>query len=117
MARQCAGTNKHGAACGRPPSRDSDFCMAHDERRKDEHAEIAASGGRARWSERVAAFQSEIRDLMREVRAGDLDTQRANLLLQAFRLLRELEADGRHAAELDDLADEIRQVRETVNAA
>ena len=119
MARQCNGTTNGGRACKRPPSRDSDYCLAHDPspETRERHAEITASGGRARWSERVAAFQAEIRDLQREIRAGEIDAQKANFLLQSYRLLRELEADGRHAAELDDLADEVRQLRETLEAS
>lgn len=117
MARQCKGTTVTGAACKRPPSRDSDVCLAHDESRKQEHSDISAAGGKARWSGRVSALQGEIRALMRRVDEGELDTDRARTLLAAHRILRDYETDAREAAELDQLQDEIRELRETLDAA
>lgn len=117
MARQCRGVTAAGNTCRRPPSRDSSYCLAHDPTRTADHAAVSASGGKARWSENVEALKADVRLIMRRVDDGELDTDRARTLLAAHRILRDYEGDARQAAMLDDLHDEIQDLRDTLGAA
>jgi hypothetical protein len=91
--RQCAGVKADGTLCRRPPSRDSDYCLSHDPERRDEHTEASRLGGVARHDPETLGLKAEVRELMTAMRNGDVSAGVGSVLLQAIRLLRELESD------------------------
>ena len=111
-ARQCSGTTAAGQPCRRPPSRDSDYCLAHDPERKFEHAEVSRLGGVARHDPETLGLKTEVRELMTAMRNGDVSAGVGSVLLQAIRLLRELEADERLDRTGDALIESIQRLRD-----
>lgn len=109
-ARQCSGMTAAGKPCRRPPSRDSDYCLAHDPERTDEHAAISSAGGVARHDPETLALKDEVREIMASMRAGAVSAGVGSVLLQAIRLLRELEADDRQGAD-DGFIESIQALR------
>jgi hypothetical protein len=94
-ARKCKGETVAGRPCRRPPSSDSDYCLAHDPDRRDEHAEVSRLGGVARHDPETLGLKAEVRELMAAMRSGEVSAGVGSVLLQAIRLLRELESDDR----------------------
>ncbi len=111
MARQCNGTTKGGAACKRPPSRDSEYCLAHDPARVEDHAAISLAGGLARQDEGATSLKAEVRELMEAMRGGVVSAGVGSVLLQGFRFLRELDAAARLESHTDTLVESIQALR------
>jgi len=113
IARTCKGETAAGRPCRRPPSRDSDYCLAHDPDRRDEHAEVSRLGGVVRHDPETLGLKAEVRELMTAMRSGDVSAGVGSVLLQAIRLLRELEAEENLDADSDALVESIRSMRES----
>jgi len=110
-ARTCKGETAAGRPCRRPPSRISDYCLAHDPDRRDEHAEVSRLGGVARHDPETLGLKAEVRELMTTMRSGEVSAGVGSVLLQAIRLLRELEADERLNDTGDALIESIQALR------
>lgn len=107
----CKGVTAAGTSCRRPPSRDSEYCLAHDPARVDEHAEASRAGGVARHDPETLGFKAEVRELMAALRRGDVSAGVGSVLLQGFRLLREIDHADRMEASADTLVESIQTMR------
>ncbi len=96
-----------------PPFRDSNFCLAHDPECRAEQAEASQAGGVARHDPETLTLKAEVCELMTAMRDGDESAGVGSVLLQAIRLLRELEADDRLNAATDDFVESMRSMRES----
>ncbi len=114
MAACNATTTKGGAACKRPPSRDSAYCLAHDPARVDDHAAISKHGGHMRHHGETLSIKDEVRGLIADVRSGVVSPGAGNVMATLYRLLREITAeDARQAAynASDTLVESIQALR------
>ena len=91
-ARQCAGITAAGQPCRRPPSRDSDYCLAHatDSESREAHIDASRAGGIARHDPNVLDGKASIREELREIKAAlwsrSITPGIATALLQTIRL-------------------------------
>ncbi len=111
--RTCKGETEAGRPCRRSPSRNSNFCLAHDPARRDEHAKASRLGGMARHAPETLGLKAEVRELMTAMRSGEVSAGVGSVLLQAIRLLRELEAEEKLDASVDGFIESIRSMRES----
>ena len=63
---------------------------------------MSRAGGVARHNPETLAVKAEVRELMAAMRYGDVSAGVGTVLLQAIRLLRELEADDKLNATTDN---------------
>jgi len=110
-SERCGGITAAGQPCRRPPTRGTSYCLAHDPDRRDEHAEVSRLGGVARHDPETLGLKAEVRELMMAMRSGEVSAGVGSVLLQAIRLLRELEADERLNDTGDRLIESIQALR------
>jgi len=109
----CDGTTTEGRSCRRPASRGESFCAAHspDPERHAAHVEASVAGGLARQDEGATSLKAEVRELMEAMRGGAVSAGVGSVLLQGFRLLRELDAAARLESHTDTLVESIQTLR------
>jgi hypothetical protein len=114
MARVCKGTTAAGNPCRRHPSTDSEYCQAHDPAERDAFIASSTAGGHARHDPAVSSIKTEVRELMAAMRSGEVPAGVGAVMLQAYRLLREIDAEDRQHAEdygADGFVESIRVLR------
>ena len=117
MSRQCAGITREGRRCTVSVSGAQEFCHLHDPTRAEERRRQASRAGRARGNKEVAALKQELKDLIAEVKAGDLDRNDAAVMIQGYRALKDFIALERQVRETDELAAEIEELKREYGVA
>ena len=72
---------------------------------------MASRGGRGRSNKEVSALKGEIKTMIVDVRAGDLDRNDAAVMIQGYRALKDFIALERQVRETDELASEIQELK------
>lgn len=96
----------------------SEYCLAHDPARVDEHAAISKHGGHMRHDAEALNLKDEVRTLIADVRSGAVSPGAGNVMATLYRLLREITAEEvRHAGENapDSLIESIQSMRAAGN--
>jgi len=78
---------------------------------------LASRAGRAKGNKEVADLKDEIKSVIADVRAGDLDRNDAAVMIQGYRALKDFIALERQVRETDDLAAEIEQLKREYDGA
>jgi hypothetical protein len=94
-----------------------EFCHLHDPARSEERRRQASRAGRARGNREVAVLKAEIKTVIADVKAGDLDRNDAGVMIQGYRALRDFIALERQVRETDELAAEIEELKREYGAA
>jgi hypothetical protein len=79
------------------------FCHLHDPSRSEERRRSASQAGRARGNREVATLKEEIKTVIADVKAGDLDRNDAAVMIQGYRALKDFIALERQIRETDEL--------------
>ena len=111
MAR-CAGDKGDGSRCTTIVRGEQRYCYWHDPDRADERSRNASKGGKARANKEVVALKAEIKQLIADVKAKDLDRNDALALIAAYRLLKDFVELERRVKETDELAAELAELKE-----
>jgi len=93
-----------------------EFCHLHDPARSEERRRQASRAGRARGNREVATLKDEIKTVIADVKAGELDRNDAAVMIQGYRALKDFIALERQIRETDELAVEIEEMREILRA-
>lgn len=91
-----------------------DFCTAHDPERASERRRNAQRGGRTRPNQEIKALKEEIREMIADVKSGDVDRADASVVFQGYRVLRDfiqLERDVSMIPELTDRLEALKSER------
>ena len=72
---------------------------------------MASRGGSAKGNREVAALKEEIKSVIADVRAGELDRNDAAVMIQGYRALKDFIALERQVKETDELAAEIEELK------
>ena|SRR5215204_5795385 len=110
----CAGIKRDGGRCTatvEPPQR---FCWWHDPKNAERRRRAASRGGRSRPSTEVRTIKEEIKTVIADVKAGELDRNDASAMIQGYRALKDYIALERQIHETDVLAAEIEEIRQII---
>jgi hypothetical protein len=113
----CAGITRDGRRCTLPADASSGMCWLHDPARADERHRHASRAARSKGNREVAALKEEIKAVITDVKAGDLDRNDAAVMIQGYRALKDFIALERQIRETDELAAEIEELKREYGVA
>lgn len=114
---ECRATKANGEPCTLPANGPEGFCWAHDPANAEKRRKQASRAARAKGSREILLLKEEIKAVISEVRAGELDRNAAAVMLQGYRTLRDFIELERRVKETDDLAAEIEELKRDHGAA
>jgi hypothetical protein len=112
----CAGITREGRRCTLSAQAPNGMCWLHDPARAEKRQRYASKAARSKGNREVADLKGEIKDLIADVKAGDLDRNDAAVMIQGYRALKDFIALQRQIRETDELATEVEQMREILGA-
>jgi hypothetical protein len=107
----CAGITRDGRRCTLSADPSSGMCWLHDPARASERRTHASRAARSKGNREVAALKEEIKVLIADVKAGDLDRNDAAMMIQGYRALKDFIALERQVRETEELAAEIEELK------
>lgn len=113
----CAGITQAGRRCTLPAGGSSGMCWLHDPTRADQRHRHASKAARSKGNKEVADLKEEIKTVIADVRAGDLDRNDAAIMIQGYRALKDFIALERQVKETDELGAEIEELKREYGAA
>jgi len=114
---RCRATKANGEPCTLSANGKQGFCWAHDPATAEQRRRRAQRGGRAKGNREVSTLKEEIKTVIADVRAGDLDRNDAAVMIQGYRALKDFIALERQVKETDELAAEIEELKREYGAA
>jgi hypothetical protein len=108
----CGAKKNDGGVCERIVSAPGKTCYAHDPTRKADRRRSASTAAKSKLSAEVVAIRAETRQIMEDLREGELDRGDANVLLQGCNILLRTVDQGRRQAEYDEVRREMAELRE-----
>jgi hypothetical protein len=113
----CRATKANGDPCTLPANGSSGFCWAHAPENAEKRRRAASRAARSKGNREVASLKDEIKAVIADVRAGDLDRNDAAVIIQGYRALKDFIALERQVRETDELAAEIEELKREYGAA
>jgi hypothetical protein len=113
----CAGIKRDGGRCTLPADASSGMCWLHDPARAQARHRHASKAARSKGNKEVADLKEEIKDLIRDVKAGELDRNDAAVMIQGYRALKDFIALERQVKETDELAAAIEELKREYGVA
>jgi hypothetical protein len=114
---QCSAITRAGTRCQRPAEGQNGLCFAHDPANAQRRRRTASRGGRGKANREVATLKEEIKILIADVKAGDLERNDAAVMIQGYRALKDYIALERQVRETDELAAEIEELKREYGVA
>jgi hypothetical protein len=114
---QCSFIKASGERCRGTTTGQHGLCWAHDPANAERRRRTASKAGRSKPSREVAALKEEIKAVIADVKAGDLDRNDAAVMFQGYRALKDFIALERQVKETDELAAEIEELKREYGAA
>jgi hypothetical protein len=114
---QCSYIKASGERCRGAATGQHSLCWAHDPKNAEKRRRTASRGGRGKANREVAALKEEIKILISDVRAGELDRNDAAVMIQGYRALKDYIALERQVRETDELAAEIQDLKREYGVA
>lgn len=114
---QCRATKANGEPCALPANGSQGLCWAHAPENAEKRRRAASKAARSKGNKEVSAFKEEIKTLISDVKAGDLDRNDAAVMIQAYRALKDFIALERQVRETDELAAEIEELKREYGVA
>ena len=87
------------------------MCWLHDPARADQRHRHASKAARSKGNREVADLKEEIKTVISEVKAGELDRNDAGVMIQGYRALKDFIALERGIRVEDELAAELEEIR------
>jgi hypothetical protein len=107
----CRATKANGEPCTLPANGPSGFCWAHAPENAEKRRRVASRAARSKGNREVSTLKEEIKAVLADVRAGDLDRNDAAVMIQGYRALKDFIALERQVRETDELAAEIEELK------
>ena len=108
---QCSFIKASGERCRGSATGQHGLCWAHDPKNAEARRRAASRGGRGKANREVAALKEDIKDMIADVKAGELDRNDAAVMIQGYRALKDFIALERQVRETDELAAEIEELK------
>jgi hypothetical protein len=117
LAGQCSFIKASGERCRGTANGPNGLCWAHDPANAEQRRRSASRAGRSKGNREVVDLKEEIKSVIADVKAGDLDRNDAAVMIQGYRALRDFIALERQVRETDELAAEIEELKREYGAA
>jgi hypothetical protein len=117
LQRQCSAITQAGTRCQRSAESQNGLCFAHDPANAKQRRRTASRGGRGKANREISDLKEEIKAVIAEVKAGELDRNDAAVMIQAYRALKDFIALERQVRETDELAAEIEELKREYGVA
>ena len=117
MTRQCSFIKPSGERCKGPVTGQHGLCWAHDPANAEKRRRAASKAARSKGNREVTGLKEEIKAVIADVKAGDLDRNDAAVMIQGYRALRDFIELERRVKETDDLAAEIEELKREYDTA
>ena len=117
MGGQCSFIKASGERCRGTVKGPQGLCWAHDPANSDRRRRAASRGGRGKANREVSSLKEEIKSLIADVKAGELDRNDAAVMIQGYRALKDFIALERQVRETDELAAEIEELKREYGVA
>jgi len=114
---RCRATKANGEPCKAPATGQHRYCWAHAPENAEKRRRIASRAARSKGNREVAGLKQEIKDVIADVKAGELDRNDAAVMIQGYRALKDLIALERQVKETDQLAAEIEELKREYGTA
>ena len=108
----CAGITREGRRCTLSADPSSGMCWLHDPSRADQRHRHASKAARSKGNKEVADLKGEIKTVITDVKAGDLDRNDAAVMIQGYRALKDFISLERQIKETDELEARIRALEQ-----
>ena len=115
--RTCAGITRAGRRCTLSAQGSSGMCWLHEPARAEARHRHASKAARSKGNREVADLKEEIKTVIADVKAGELDRNDAAVMIQGYRALKDFIALERQVRETDELAAEIEELRREYGVA
>jgi hypothetical protein len=115
--RQCSAIKPNGERCTLLATGQHGLCWAHAPENAEKRRRTAARGGRGKANREVARLEDELRALKDDVLGGSVDRNDAAVVVQVYRVLKDLIELERRVRETDELAAEIEELKREYGAA
>jgi hypothetical protein len=113
----CRATKASGDPCTLPANGSQGLCWAHAPENADKRRRAASKAARAKGNREVIILKEEIKTVIGEVKAGELDRNDAAVMIQGYRALKDFIELERRVKETDELATEIEELKREYDAA
>ena len=117
LNRQCSFIKASGERCRGVATGQHGLCWAHDPKNAERRRRTASRGGRAKGNREVTGLKEEIKTVIADVKAGDLDRTDAAVMIQGYRALKDFIALERQVRETEELAAEIEELKREYGVA
>lgn len=114
---RCRGIKSNGEQCTLTVEPPDAYCWHHAPERAERRRRAASRAGRARPSTEIRDLKQEVKDLIADVKAGEQDRNDAAVMLQGYRVLKDLVELERRVKETDDLAAEVEKLKREYGVA
>ncbi len=114
---QCRATKANGEPCTLSANGPSGFCWAHAPENAEKRRRAASRAAKSKGNKEVVLLKEEIKAVIADVRAGDLDRNNAAVMIQGYRALKDFIALERQVKEQDELAAEIEELKREYGVA
>jgi predicted dehydrogenase len=109
---QCRATKANKERCTLTVEPPNTYCWHHSPERAETRRRAAAKGGSSKPNREVRGYKEEVRDLVAEVKNGGQDRADAAVMLQGYRVLKDLVELERKVKETDELANRIEELEQ-----
>ena len=110
----CGATKRDGTPCTLSATDDNGYCWAHSPVNAEQRRRAASRAGRSKPSREVQAIKASVRDVIAKVERSELERNDAAVMLQGYRVLKDLVELERRVKVTDELAGELTELKEKV---
>jgi hypothetical protein len=114
---RCSATKANGGPCTLHANGSHGLCWAHAPENAEKRRRAASKAARSKGNREVATLKEEIKSVIADVKAGDLDRNDAAVMIQGYRALKDFIALERQVRETDELAAEIEELKREYGVA
>ena len=108
---RCASIKPDSTRCGGAATGSRGMCWAHAPENVEQRRRQASRAAKSKGNREVAALKAEIKQLIADVKAKDLDRNDAAVMIQGYRALKDFVELERRVKETDDLGHEIEELK------
>jgi hypothetical protein len=104
---QCRADKANGEPCTLPANGPDGYCWAHSPQHAERRRRTASRAGKAKANKEVSNLKDEVKVVIAGVESGSIDRSDGAVMLQGYRVLKDLVELGRKVKETDELLERV----------